>query len=283
MLITSYQSTGDFLTRTREELERQEVKNSLPLGIVLGMYQHPERVKIAPYLASIEDEHGLVMIGVMTPPNYLIVTSNRSGDLREAEELLIRNLRENNWNVPGMRGPAPVSDNFAQTWTDLTGQGHHIRTSQRIFELTSVIPPRPGPGELRLAKPDDLELIVSWFRAFSEEVDHDPISPAETLEWARNRMSGTYFWVLPDGEVVSMACKTRPVSKVVSVGPVYTPPEHRGHGYASRCVAALSQILLDSGWERCSLFTDRANPTSNKIYQHIGYNPVCDFNDYRFG
>lgn len=71
-------------------------------------------------------------------------------------------------------------------------------------------------------------------------------------------------------------------TKVVTVSLVYTPPELRGHGYASRCVAALSQLLLESGWEYSSLFTDLSNPISNSIYQKIGYRPVCDFNDYIF-
>jgi hypothetical protein len=68
----------------------------------------------------------------------------------------------------------------------------------------------------------------------------------------------------------------------VSVGPVYTPPERRGRGYATACVAALSQTILDEGWAFCTLFTDLANPTSNSIYQKIGYHPVCDFAEYRF-
>ena len=68
----------------------------------------------------------------------------------------------------------------------------------------------------------------------------------------------------------------------ITVNLVYTPPELRGRGYASACVAALSQQLLDAGWEFCTLYTDLANPTSNSIYQRIGYRPVCDSNEYHF-
>jgi predicted GNAT family acetyltransferase len=70
---------------------------------------------------------------------------------------------------------------------------------------------------------------------------------------------------------------------VVRVGPVYTPPDLRGRGYASGVVAALSQHALDQGAAACMLFTDVANPTSNKIYQRIGYRYVGDFTEYRFG
>ena len=90
-----------------------------------------------------------------------------------------------------------------------------------------------------------------------------------------------YLWDV-GGVPVSLAGGTRPGVHCISVGPVYTPPEHRCRGYASACVAALSQHLLDAGWEFCTLFTDLANPTSNSIYQKIGYRPVCDFNEYLF-
>ena len=68
----------------------------------------------------------------------------------------------------------------------------------------------------------------------------------------------------------------------IRVNLVYTPPEYRKKGYATSCVAALSQTLLDQGRKYCFLFTDLANPTSNHIYQTIGYQPVCDMNDYWF-
>ena len=66
------------------------------------------------------------------------------------------------------------------------------------------------------------------------------------------------------------------------VGPVYTPPEDRGHGWASALVAEGTQWLLDEGREWVCLYTDLSNPTSNRIYQAIGYEPVLDFDQYEF-
>jgi predicted GNAT family acetyltransferase len=66
------------------------------------------------------------------------------------------------------------------------------------------------------------------------------------------------------------------------VGPVYTPPEARRHGYASALVAHVSQDLLDGGRRFVFLYTDLANPTSNHIYQEIGYRPVADAYQYTF-
>ena len=69
----------------------------------------------------------------------------------------------------------------------------------------------------------------------------------------------------------------------VRIGAVYTPPEHRRRGYATATVASLSRAMLDRGRRACYLFTDLANPTSNHIYAEIGYEPVCDVDEIRFG
>ena len=89
-----------------------------------------------------------------------------------------------------------------------------------------------------------------------------------------------HLWV--DAGPVSLAARGRRLPHGSSVGPVYTPPDKRGRGYASACVAALSQAILDGGADYCTLFTDLANPTSNRIYQRLGYQPLCDFTEYRF-
>jgi predicted GNAT family acetyltransferase len=92
-----------------------------------------------------------------------------------------------------------------------------------------------------------------------------------------------FVWCDPaPGRIVSMAIWTGLTPHGVRIGMVYTPPEFRGRGYASNCVAALTQRLLDSGRTFCFLFTDLANPTSNKIYRAIGYRHVCDFRKILF-
>jgi hypothetical protein len=89
-----------------------------------------------------------------------------------------------------------------------------------------------------------------------------------------------YLW--DDVGPVSMCAASRPTAHGIAVSLVYTPPELRRRGYARSAVAALSQDLLDEGWQLCTLFADLANPTSNHIYQEIGYTPVCDYDEYTF-
>jgi hypothetical protein len=73
-----------------------------------------------------------------------------------------------------------------------------------------------------------------------------------------------------------MAGYSRELPTAIGVAFVYTPPYFRGKGYATSCVAQLSRMALDKGYKKCVLYTDLLNPTSNSIYQRIGYKPVCD-------
>jgi predicted GNAT family acetyltransferase len=151
---------------------------------------------------------------------------------------------------------------------------------QRVFELRQVNHPKYPAGQLRLATAVATDLVAHWIQAFHAE-SLEPIDTTTAQEMAKGhiREGNIYIWD-EGGTLLSMAAKLRPTVHGMTISLVYTPPELRQRGYASACVAALSQQLLDEGWQFCTLFTDLANPTSNSIYQKIGYQPVGDFNDY---
>jgi predicted GNAT family acetyltransferase len=84
-----------------------------------------------------------------------------------------------------------------------------------------------------------------------------------------------WLWARDDGRRVHMTAANPPSLGVTRIGPVYTPPEERGRGWATAAVAAVSRRILDAGEVPC-LFTDQANPTSNRVYVALGYQPVAD-------
>jgi predicted GNAT family acetyltransferase len=148
-----------------------------------------------------------------------------------------------------------------------------------------VIPPRPAPGGARIARESDRATIVDWFQAFVAEAlppGRDPASRESAEETATYWIGGGGLWVWIDGGLVAMAGASGRTPNGIRVGAVFTPPEKRRRGYASSLVAALSQAQLDAGRRFCFLYTDLANRTSNRIYQDIGYEPVCDVDEYRF-
>lgn len=279
MILTTYQNAADFLLKAQAVLEKNEAANNLMLGICFRLKNFPEQIKAMPYLATVADEQGLVVAAVMTTQK-LIAYSERP-DCHHAVEILAQNLFANEWIMPGVLGPLLVAEKFAGAWTKVAGVSYKQGLRQRIYELRKVIPPQSSSGALRLATEDDIELAASWIFAFTQEALSGG-DLAEARETTTNKINDRDIYIWEDGQPVSMATKSRPTTNGIAVNLVYTPPELRRRGYASACVAALSQLLLDAGWKFCCLFTDLSNPTSNHIYQQIGYTPVGDFNEYIF-
>jgi uncharacterized protein len=287
MKLQTYLEPADFLNAAQPFMEERETANNLILGVTLRLKEKPEWTDEQPYLAVVQDEEekAITLAAAITPPHNLLLAYRPEAAPAEVEaglQALAANLQENGWSVPGVIAESELSRRFAQIWAALRGKRFHVETEERVYELRQVIPPpHPPSGKLRTAASQDLETVVAWHMAFNTEIFGSADASFSRKTVSRRIGSGDiYLW--DDGGPVSMALRTRPTVHGESVGGVYTPPEMRGHGYASACVAAVSRIILDSGKQHCNLFTDLANPTSNSIYQKIGYRPVCDFTVHIF-
>jgi predicted GNAT family acetyltransferase len=168
---------------------------------------------------------------------------------------------------------------FAGCWAEVRKVGAQPDEGQRLYELGTLTMPDTVDGELRRARADDDELVASWIERFAAETDTLP-TPLATM---RRRIDAGLVWIWTHDEPVAMASFTRPVAGVARIGAVYTPTEHRRHGYAAACTAAVSQAALDAGADRCILYTQLSNPQSNAIYRRLGYRPVQELIHYAFG
>lgn len=278
--VRTYIDAERFLRNTQAELESNEAANSLILGVCGQLVRHPERIKAAPCLKTVEDENGLILATMMTPPHNLVVYGHQ-GDVDGGTRVLVEDLASEGWSLPGILGPSEVAQGLAARWAEVTGREFDLAQRQRVYELREVVVPVPERGRLRLAQETDAELAALWRTEFHTEIfgaaDRQKMDEATML---RIRQGDVYLW--EDGQPVSMAMKTRPTRNGVSLTLVYTPPELRRKGYATACVGELSRLLLDAGWEFCALFADASNALSNRVYQRIGYRPVCDYNEYVF-
>jgi predicted GNAT family acetyltransferase len=276
MHVTSYDNANGFLASARTFLQADEVINGLPLGIAQQVAT-TDRYPSA-YFATAEQDGAIIAAAVMTPPHNLILVGDPA-----AIPALTSMMDTQSWPVPGITAARPLVDRFADYWSAHHGITQTVSMEQRVFELTKVIPPkRLAPGEMRPASETDIPTLAEWLEAFRvEAVPHDP--PHEDWEALVQAQLDNYAVWAVAGEVVSMIGKARPSENGISVGPVYTPPNQRGRGYATHLTAVFSQHLLDAGYRFCTLFTDLANPTSNSIYQQIGYRVVCDFAMITFG
>jgi GNAT superfamily N-acetyltransferase len=173
-------------------------------------------------------------------------------------------------DVPGVSGVPETAQAIASAWSRATGGSSRCTISEAMHVLDEVRdPPRPAAGTLRLPKPDERDLLVTWTEEFITEAGLLGAAQAGAMVDARLRQQHLLVW--DDQQPVSMIWLNPPVAGVVRIGQVYTPPQLRRRGYAGSSVAAASRRALAGGAARCMLFTDVANPTSNKIYAEVGY------------
>jgi predicted GNAT family acetyltransferase len=179
---------------------------------------------------------------------------------------------------PGAVGPPVATRSFAEASAALAGGGWREVRRERVFRLSRLIPPRPADGAARLAIAADAPQLERWLAAFSAEALNEAeegLIRRGIEAWRRGNRRRYWFWEA-EGRPVSLVGSGGETPHGIRIGPVYTPPEQRGRGYASNLTAWVSRTLMDEGRQFCFLYTDLANPTSNKIYQAIGYEPVTD-------
>ena len=281
MNVTTHTSAKAFLEAAGEWLERQEVVNNLMLRIAARIASAETPPDPPPVLMTVARHQGLEAAVVMTPPRGVVLYAP-ADDPQEALAGVADALLAGRHAVPECVGPSETARLFMKLWCDRIGQEAVVKMSQRIYELRQVIFPANVAGSPRPPGMNDLELTARWTAEFSREVG-EPHGPQASRTSAEQIVASgrTLFWE-HQGQPVSMAAAVRPIRHGIGIGRVYTPPEHRGNGFASACVAELSQRQLNAGRQYCCLYTDLANPTSNSIYQKIGYVPVADSTHYRF-
>lgn len=277
MQLHRFDDIKEFCDRTGAYLLQYEAEHNLLLGLSHTLLHHPARYPNLPYLAIVEIKGQIVAVAIRTPPHKLVLSKTVEP---AALELIANDLYNQQETLSGVSGLVAEAQSFVKAWQTLAGQSHQLTMQMRIHQLTEVQPVATAKGFLRLATQDDRPMLLEWFQDFVDEAIPSFEEDAERLvEGSLNRQS-IYLW--EDGVPVSFAYGSKSLPSAARIGPVYTPPEYRRKGYATACVAALSQRLLERGCHSCFLFTDLANPTSNYIYQTIGYRPVCDWHDYSF-
>jgi GNAT superfamily N-acetyltransferase len=283
-----WQTTGDvgeFLAAAGECLRRERARNTVILTVSEQLRVHPARYSRTAAAGGHQDPPSRPLFGwwtgragavsgafLHTPPHPLLLTAVPAGVAASLPAALAgRPLR-------GVNGYAEAAEAFAAAWRAATPGGRVAeRRRLRLYRLGDLAWPDPAPdGAPRVATDSDAPLLTNWFAAFADEV-HDTDAGQDQAAAVRDKLGhgGILVWEA-GGRPVSIAGVTRPVAGMLRVGPVYTPPELRGHGYASAVTAAVSLRAREAGAEEVLLYTDLANPTSNSIYQVIGYRPVED-------
>jgi uncharacterized protein len=284
MRVRRYTDLPAFSERVTPYLAAAEAQNCLPLGILASLAANPGQFDSEPYMACVEDDSGdITLVALRTPPHNLILSLPASPEQTPAALAAIaRDARAVFKVLPGVVACDDLASRFAEIWSALTGKRARPGIQERIYRLSQVRWPRSVAGAMRHIEERDRETLRVWLHAFMLEALGDDVQSVDGMIDNRLRAgaSGMYLW--EDRQPVSLAGFGGPTPHGIRLGPVYTPPEARGRGYASALVAQVSQRLLDEGRQYCFLFTDLANHTSNHIYQEIGYEEVCDAAEFKF-
>jgi predicted GNAT family acetyltransferase len=271
----------EFLGRADGFLIAREAEHNLILGLSARLRRDPQPYGYDAYLAIAEERSRVVAAALRTPPHNLVLSEI---DDPRAIEPLAADAYAAFASLPGVLGPTDVAARFARAWQVLTGAQARRSMAERIYRAEAVTPPEGVSGRMRSYADDvDRDVALLWLDAFvAEALAYPP--PEPTSDFLERRLSepegGIVLW--EDGEPVSLAGFGGPTPNGIRIGPVYTPPERRRRGYASALVAELSRGLLETGRQFCFLFTDLANPTSNTIYQRVGYRPIREVDEWAF-
>jgi predicted GNAT family acetyltransferase len=268
----------EFASRAEAFLASRIERNVAATVLINVRSGHPAAGANPLFAAGIDSRGELHAASLRTPPWPMLVTEMNES---EADALLDAWL-DADPSPPGVNGVAASSRAVAARWAARTGHQTRLKMGQAMHVLDEVIdPPRPAAGELRAADPADRALLAGWMRAFIEEVGIPGAERAEEIVGAQLVRGRLFVWF--DERPASLVATSPTVAGVTRVGTVYTPPELRRSGYASSAVAAVSGHALATDAERCALFTDLANPTSNKIYADVGYRRIADWEEHAFG
>ena len=277
MQVVKVADAADFLERAAPLLA-DEARHNLILGLA-GTLRDDPSLYPEHELWLVEDRRAIVGAALRTPPYNLVLGGG-------SEVALAALARETGGAIPGAVGALPEIDDFVGACVRVHGVTPEPQVRQGIYALETVVPPAVPPGRPRPATTEDRALLVRWWGEFGAEalgaleqdeeqngrnIDHKLTAPG----------NGIVLWEL-DSEPVCAVGFGSPTPTGVRIGPVYTPPEQRGRGYATALTAQVSADQLAAGRSFCFLYTDLANPTSNKIYVAIGFRRVCDSIQYAF-
>ena len=263
----------EFLAAASGFLKAERVQNTVLLTVSETVrVRGPEMFGADPPLFGCwGDSDGVAGAFVESPPYPMLLSRIPP----EAVAPLAGALAGRERRLVGVNAGAEETDAFAAAWQEWTGAKVVPHRRQRLFRLTGLVGPEPPPtGRAVTAGAEHRELLIEWCAAFAQEVD-EPARDVANLVDDRLDYGGLTLWEV-DRLPVALAGRSRLVADMARVGPVYTPPDQRGRGFGGAVTAAVSQGALDAGAEEVLLFTDLANPTSNRIYQRLGYQGVED-------
>ncbi|KAK9318873.1 hypothetical protein V1517DRAFT_88041 [Lipomyces orientalis] len=283
--VKEYSSPQDFLTELLPQLEQHELENAQVIS--KSKLWHQKKVEGGYYIAVLDERDNLIYAAAWAPGNHLWLSwSPPEGGQIEAQMKLAIHSARKSLPLTEFQGCEPGALTFAKAYTTALGRSFVVQRSMTTYRLMSVNVPTQAQdciarGRLKMATvDDDMTILANWLMRYNEQCLMPILSEEEAIKAIASlvRAEHLYLWIL-DEKPVSMAFMVRPLKYGCSVAGVYTPKELRGQGYATAMMAVFSEHLRKD-YDFVSLHADNSNPTSNYIYQQVGFEKTCITNDY---
>jgi predicted GNAT family acetyltransferase len=273
----------EFLARAGDFLRSRPALHTTPLTVVEKLRTRADAFGAeATVFGRLESGGEVRAVFHRTPRGRLTLTTLSP----EQADSLAAHLADLGHSLSGVTADHGTATAFAEAWQRHTDAAAVPDWRARLHRLGTLTPPEPlAEGQGRVVGERDREQLVCWCREFCVDVKEEvSVNAIDAGSWADTRFAdkGFTFWETPDGTPVSMAGSTAMVGGMIRVDPVYTPAHLRGRGYAGAVTVEVSRAALGAGATDVVLFADPANPTSNALYQRIGYVPVTEFAGYAF-
>lgn len=261
-----FHDTGEFGAIAGPVYRRDPVANTIELTVLQAGL--PDDA----LLLSLWQDSDIVGVALQTPPYPLAC----NGIPVEHVAAVADEVAHHRPGLPGVRGARAGATAFADAWRDRTGRASVVTGEERLYRLGALQPPAGVAGSPRTAQDSDRTILADWVELFFTETFGRPDTPGDAFVDAAARRGDRFVLWDVGGAPVSMALMRAAAAGVSRIGPVFTPANHRANGYGSAVTAAAARAALDRGDRDVVLFTDLANPTSNAIYQKIGFEAVTD-------
>ena len=240
---------------------RTNVLGSVALGVVDGAAYDAESWFV------VEDGDGVTVGCALWTAPYRLLCSPMDDEAAHAlGRAALTRSEELGTPIPGVVAPLGVAEVVA------AGLGGVWATSmrERLLVLHDFLRPSPVPGSARGAEQRDLDLLVDWHTRFAADAG---VTAHDIDRTIRRSLPRLWLWEV-DGVPVSYAGHApvvpTPSGAVGRVGPVFTPVEHRNLGYGTAITAHVVEQLLPTT-STVMLYTNDANPTSNHVYENLGF------------
>jgi len=276
MPIVRHANPDEFLAASAPALAHNAAAAALLRAIALGVKRRPPADNERVYLATYHDGEAVAAAVQRADHGLMVEAPDPSLAARFADD-----LADEHPMLRGVGGTLAACEAFVRRWRDRTARAHVMRMHLRHHILTEVAPVPTAPGRMRAATDADLDWLLEASLAFVAEA-RMPDTPTQVRRNVPLFHAQGRYRIWDDGGRAAFAGWSDAGEGDARVGPVYTPPAMRKHGYATALVAALSRELISAGRQRLFLTTDVANPTSNAIYARIGYCSVSDFYHFDF-